>query len=228
MLDELLRHPGVQEVLELRSRFGFMAYHGGSLEEMTDVIASHAAEAAGASYYGLLQPADLQWHVPSIRFDPVHSERLATFIDHVEVVITVHGYGRDGYWATLLLGGSNRPLAEHLGAWLRKSLPAYDVVTVLQEIPPELRGLHPRNPVNLPAGGGVQLELPPRVRGTSPLWWDWEETGPVPHTRALIGALAGAALSWGERTGDRRPRFGRGRVRPVDGDGPEPGPAERT
>ena len=36
---ELLAMPGVEEQLELRSRFGFMAYHGGALEEMTDVIA---------------------------------------------------------------------------------------------------------------------------------------------------------------------------------------------
>ena len=40
---DLLATPGVEEVCELRSRFGFMAYHGGALEEMTDVIASAAA-----------------------------------------------------------------------------------------------------------------------------------------------------------------------------------------
>ena len=43
---ELLATPGVQEVCVLRSsRIGFMAYHGGSLEEQTDVIASLAARA---------------------------------------------------------------------------------------------------------------------------------------------------------------------------------------
>ena len=63
---ELLAQPGVAEVSTLRGRFGFMAYHGGSLEEATDVIASAAAEASGASYYGVHQPADLQWHIPSI------------------------------------------------------------------------------------------------------------------------------------------------------------------
>jgi phage replication-related protein YjqB (UPF0714/DUF867 family) len=39
VFDQLLAHDGVEEVLELRGRFGFMAYHGGGLEEMTDVIA---------------------------------------------------------------------------------------------------------------------------------------------------------------------------------------------
>ena len=40
----LLDTTGVREVCELRSRVGFMAYHGGNLEEMTDVIAHRAAE----------------------------------------------------------------------------------------------------------------------------------------------------------------------------------------
>ena len=48
--------PACVEECDLRSRFGFMAYHGGSLEEMTDVIAADAAERSGASYYGVLQP----------------------------------------------------------------------------------------------------------------------------------------------------------------------------
>ena len=179
-----------------------MAYHGGSLEEMTDVIAAAAAAQAGASYYGIHQPADLQWHLPSTMFDPAVSPALAGFIDHVEVVITVHGYGREGLWATLLLGGRNRALARHVGRHLRDALPVYDIATDLDRIPVELRGLHARNPVNLPRHGGVQLELPPRVRGSSPIWWDWEGPGPTPHTTALIDALAAAARSWDQ--GDSR------------------------
>jgi phage replication-related protein YjqB (UPF0714/DUF867 family) len=193
---ELLAQPGVEEVSALRGRFGFMAYHGGSLEEATDVIASAAAEAAGASYYGVHQPADLQWHIPSVVSGPAASPALAAFLDHVDQVITVHGYGRDGYWATLLVGGGHRPLAEHLAGHLRHRLPAYDVVTDLETIPLELRGLHPRNPVNLARGGGVQLELPPRVRGTSPLFWDWEGPGLNPHTQALVDALVDTVDSW--------------------------------
>lgn len=195
VLAELLAHPGVQEVCELRGRFGFMAYHGGSLEEMTDVIAAAAAERAGASYYGIVQPADLQWHIPSTKISPVDSPMLAEFLEHVDVVVTVHGFGRRGMFTSLLLGGQHRSLAEHLGGHLRTHLPAYDVVTDLERIPVELRGLHRRNPVNLPRGRGVQLELPPRVRGSSPLWWDWEH-GLTPHTRSLIDALASAATSF--------------------------------
>ena len=46
MLEDLLAQPGVEEVCELRSRFGVMALHGGNLERGTDVIAAAAAERA--------------------------------------------------------------------------------------------------------------------------------------------------------------------------------------
>lgn len=196
MFAQLLAHSGVEEVSELRGRFGFMAYHGGSLEVATDVIARAAAEQSGASYYGVHQPADLQWHIPSTRVRPEESDRLAEFLDHVEVVITVHGYGRQNFFTSLLLGGRNRDLASLLGSNIRSVLPAYRTITELDEIPTELRGQHANNPVNLPRLAGVQLELPPRVRGSSPLWWDWEGPGLVPHTARLIDALAATASSF--------------------------------
>jgi len=46
----------------------------------------------------------------------------------------------------------------------------------------------------------VQIELPPRVRGSSPLWWDWEGPGLTPHTESLIDGLAEAATSWNVET----------------------------
>ena len=196
MFAQLLAHPGVEEIYEERSRFGFMAYHGGSLEVATDLIASQAAARAGASYYAVLQPADLQWHIPSTRVRPEESPTLAAFLDHVDIVITIHGYGRQNFFTSLLLGGRNRDLADHLGGHLRRALPAYEILTDLEAIPSELRGQHADNPVNRPAAAGVQLELPPRVRGSSPLWWDWEGPGPVPHTEALIEALAETARTW--------------------------------
>jgi len=192
---ELLATPGVEEHCALRSRIGFMAYHGGALEEMTDVIAIAAADSAGASYYGVHQPAGMRTHIASTRVRPEESAALADFVEHVDVVVTIHGFGRWGLFTSLLLGGRNRPLARHVGEHLRERLPAYDVVTELDQIPPDLRGQHPRNPVNLPRHRGVQIELPPRVRGSSPIWWDWEH-GLTPHTEALIAGLADAAVSW--------------------------------
>lgn len=193
---ELLDSDGVREVCELRGKLGFMAYHGGALEALTDVIAERAAERSGASYYGVLQPHDLLWHVPSHQIDPAQSDTLAEFVQHVDVVITIHGYGRHGYWTTLLLGGQNRAFAEHVAAHLRPQLPDYQIDTDIDTMPIELRGLHARNPVNLPRQQGVQIELPPRVRGVSPIWKDWKGPGLVPHSEALIDALVSAATSW--------------------------------
>ena len=165
MLEDLLAQPGVEEVCELRSRFGLMAIHGGNLERGTDIIAAAAAERAGASLYAVRQPPGLRWHVPSVAFDPGASPALARFLDHVDVAVAVHGYGRPDMWTTLLVGGQNRPLAATLRSALEGALgDGFDVVDDVECIPLALRGQHPRNPVNLPRGGGVQLELPPRVR----------------------------------------------------------------
>ena len=79
---------------------------------------------------------------------------------------------------------------------MRTHLPAYNIVTEIEDIPKDLRGLHSRNPVNLPPGTGVQIELPPRVRGTTPLFWDWEGPELPPHTRSLISGLAEAVENW--------------------------------
>jgi len=171
-----------------------MAFHGGGLEEMTDVIASRAAELADASYYGVRHPADWNLHLPSISITPDQSAELAHFLDHVEVVVTIHGYGRRNLFTALLLGGQNRKLAAHIAEHLRAKLPVYDIINDLDQIPEELRGVHDRNPVNLPRSKGVQIELPPRVRGSGPLWWDWEGDL-VPHTVSLIEGLANAARS---------------------------------
>lgn len=150
----------------LRSRFGFLAFHGGGLEQMTDVIAERAADAADASVYLVRHPDRYPHHLSSVRFRPDESPRLAEFLDHVDVAVALHGYSRFGRSTQLLAGGRNRDLATHLARHL--DLPGYHVVTDLDAIPRELRGLHPDNPVNRVRAGGVQLELSARVRGISP------------------------------------------------------------
>jgi phage replication-related protein YjqB (UPF0714/DUF867 family) len=196
---DLLAEPGVEEVLELRSTFGFLAFHGGSLERATDVVAREAARRSGSSLYAVIQPSGLRRHLPSTDVRPDASPSLAAFLRHVRVAVAVHGYGRDGFWTRLLLGGSNRPLASDLARELTRVLPDYEVVDALEEIPKELRGIHPRNPVNLPAEGGVQLELPPRVRGNTPQWAGWEGPGLPPPTESLVAGLAATASSWARR-----------------------------
>ncbi|WP_407666304.1 poly-gamma-glutamate hydrolase family protein [Mycobacterium pinniadriaticum] len=193
-LSQLLTDPAVVEVSRLKSKFGFLAIHGGGLEQMTDVIAERAADAAGASLYLLRHPANYPHHLPSARYLAAESDRLAAFLDHVEVAVSVHGYGRIGRSTELLAGGGNRELARHLAANI--NLPGYRIVTDLGAIPSELRGLHPDNPVNRVRGGGAQLELPTRVRGISPRSQPPEADGLSQATSALVQGLAAAANSW--------------------------------
>jgi len=183
VLAELLAHEGVVESCDLRGSFGFMAIHGGSLERATAEVARAAAERCGASLYAVEQPEDFQWHIPSHRHDPADAPRLAAFLDHVDHVISVHGYGRDGWWTRLLLGGRDRDFADRTARVLRAHLDGFEVIDEIADIPRELRGLHPENPVNCPGTAGVQLELPPRVRGLGP-------NGRPEYVDQLVTALA--------------------------------------
>lgn len=180
----------------LGSRVGVMAYHGGDLEVGTDRIADAVAAATGASLYAVRQPDGMQHHLPSTRFRPAHSDRLAAFVEHVEVVLTLHGYGRWGMFRTVLLGGRNRDVAGLVASSLRSHLPGYEVIDDLADIPAGLRGLHRHNPVNLPRRQGVQIELPPRVRGNGPFWRAWDGGFPTPHTERLVDGLAHAITSF--------------------------------
>jgi phage replication-related protein YjqB (UPF0714/DUF867 family) len=94
----------------------------------------------------------------------------------------------------LLAGGRNRELAEHLKRHV--NVPGYEVVTDLDAIPRELRGLHPDNPVNRVRGGGTQLELTPRVRGVSPRSGLPGDDGLTPATSTLVQGLVATARSW--------------------------------
>jgi phage replication-related protein YjqB (UPF0714/DUF867 family) len=196
VIEQLLAQPGVSEELDLGSRFGVMAFHGGSLERMTDVIADEIAARSGASRYVVRQPETLRWHIPSKLFDPAGSERLRAFLDHVDVAVAIHGYGREGSFRRILLGGGNRDLARELATAGRAPLEHYDLVDDLDSIPVELRGLHPDNPVNRPRSGGVQIELPPRARGIGPFWADRDADGLTPHTEALVDVVSGVARRW--------------------------------
>lgn len=193
-LSELRTQPGIIEDCTLRSRFGFLAIHGGGLEQMTDVIAERAAEAADASVYVVRHPDHYPHHLPSALYRAEESDRLAKFLDHVDVVVSLHGYGRIGRSTQLLAGGQNRALAGHLAHHV--VVPGYQVITDLGAIPRELRGLHPDNPVNRVRGGGAQLELSPRVRGISPRSGLPGDDGLSPATSALVQGLVAAAHSW--------------------------------
>ena len=113
--------------------------------------------------------------------------------------MSIHGYGREGLWTSLLLGGGNRALADLLAEELSERLPGYEMVTDLDEIPAALRGTNAANPVNVPASGGVQLELPPaRPRPLAVQSSTWPRRL-LASDRALIDGLAAVAGTWLDR-----------------------------
>ncbi len=199
---DLLARPGVVETFERRSRLGFCAFHGGNLERFTDQIAREAADRSGSSFYGVMQPKGMRQHIPSTKVDPAESERLTAFLEHCDAVIAIHGYGLRGRWTDLLVGGQNRPLAHHVSWHVRRHLPQYKVIDDVEAIPKGLRGQHSKNPCNLPRQQGVQIELPPRVRGLTPMALHWPghepETDRFPHIGHLIEGLVDAATAWQE------------------------------
>ena len=194
MATRILETSDAYEELEIRSKVGLMAYHGGTLEKATDAIARETAELCGASYYGLIQTNDDPLHFPSKKLFDYGSENLNVFFQHVRVVITIHGYGREHLFHSVLLGGRNRALASHLASFLKMALPDYSFENDLEQIPKELRGLHPKNPVNIPALTGVQVELPPTLRWNREEW-GWSDNGGIgraKHVDDIIVALSNA------------------------------------
>jgi phage replication-related protein YjqB (UPF0714/DUF867 family) len=192
-LHELLTLPGVTEHCDLASpKIGVMAYHGGELEKVTDVVAHAVANKSGASLYMVTQDFEPLHHIASARVSPDHSQTFAEFVGHVDVAITIHGYGLKERSRAVLLGGQNRSMATDIAQALRPELPEYEFCDDIEDIPMRLRGLHPNNPVNLPTGKGVQIELPPVLR-----WhmqgWHWSDHGPdgrAPDTQTFIDVLA--------------------------------------
>jgi phage replication-related protein YjqB (UPF0714/DUF867 family) len=167
VFDRLLRCPDVREHMVLGSRVGFLALHGG-IEPGTEGMAVAAAATSGASAYVVIQPRSLAWHVPSHRVAPERVPRLAEFLAHVDLVISVHGYWRPEQPDAIFVGGANRQLAEGLATSLRAAIDEMPVVDDLAAIPRGMRGVDPRNPVNRTRRGGVQLELPHRARTDGP------------------------------------------------------------
>jgi phage replication-related protein YjqB (UPF0714/DUF867 family) len=219
-LRELLDHTGVEQRCVLRSSVGFLALHGGSQDRGTDVIAERAAERAGASYYGIVQPPSRRVHLPSKEHDPAEAPGLQRFLDHVAVAISVHGFGRDSFTFALdperglvlepygppmrgaqrgplrgiILGGRNEELLEHARTFFDDRFEGYHVADRRVRL-----GFHPRNPANPPRRHGIQVELPPGLRGIGPLGErplpDEDDPLLVEVTDALVELAAWAAAN---------------------------------
>ncbi|MEU9990680.1 poly-gamma-glutamate hydrolase family protein [Streptomyces sp. NPDC048045] len=153
--------------LTIRSDIGLLALHG-SKEGGTAELAQEVAARTGAGCLVFTQPAGDPVHIPSHRMAVPHCEALREFLASVTVVVSLHGHLRPEFPRTIFLGGGNRAAASILADGLAPLAPPFDTVTDLAAIPSGLRGLHPRNPVNLARAGGVQLELPLSARTQRP------------------------------------------------------------
>ena len=191
-LAELLTLPGIEEECILRSNVGFMALHGGSQDRGTDQIARRAAEQTGASYYAIVQPNGLRVHLTSRLHDPDHSTHMRAFLEHVDVAISVHGFGRDGF--ALWFDPDRGLVIEPYGPAMRgrQTGPLRGIIVggrngqLLERV---RLGFHPANPVNLPSGHGVQIELPPGLRGIG----EFGETL-VPRQDGIVGEVVAALV----------------------------------
>jgi phage replication-related protein YjqB (UPF0714/DUF867 family) len=217
-LAELLVMPGIREECILRSSVGFMALHGGSQDRGTEQIASRAAEQTGASYYAIVQPSGRRVHLTSRLHDPVHSANLRAFLEHVDVAISVHGFGRDGFalWLDpdrglivepygpairgkqtgplrgIIVGGLNAQLLDAARTLLHRRFDCYHVADERVRL-----GFHPDNPVNLPSAHGVQVELPPGLRGIG----DFGEAL-IPQQGGVVAEVVAALAELGTRASE--------------------------
>ena len=145
MFARLLRCSGVEERVAYGSPIGFLALHGG-LEPGTEGVAARCRGGVGASRYIVTQPRTLGWHVPSHRIVTEEVPGLAGFLDHVDIVISVHGYFRPEWPDAVYVGGGESAPGGLLAAQLRAAVPDLEVVDDLHAIPRRLRGVEPAEP----------------------------------------------------------------------------------
>ncbi|MFF8403968.1 poly-gamma-glutamate hydrolase family protein [Streptomyces sp. NPDC014846] len=163
---------------------GLLALHG-SNEGGTAELADLVARRCGATSLVFTQPGvPRPRHIPSPRMAADHCALLREFLDRVALTVSLHGHMRPHAPRTLFLGGGNREAAHLLAEELRVLAPGFRAVADLAAIPAALRGLHPRNPVNLTRLGGVQVELPLRARTTGAA-----DTPPRPVADALAAGV---------------------------------------
>jgi phage replication-related protein YjqB (UPF0714/DUF867 family) len=143
---------------------------------------------------------------------------LRAFLQHVEIAISVHGFGRDSFSLNvdpaggvviepygpalrgsqtrplrgIIVGGKNSELLEVARRLLHDRFAGYRVADERVQL-----GFHPDNPVNLPTAQGVQIELPPGLRGIG----DFGEQL-VPSEDGVVTEVIAALVELGERAGE--------------------------
>lgn len=172
---------------------GLLALHG-SNEGGTAELAGILARRCGATSLVFTQPGNPRpVHITSPRMAAEHCALLREFLTRVSLTVSLHGHMRAAH--TVFLGGRNRAAARVVAEALAARAPHFPAVTDLTAIPSGLRGVHPRNPVNLTRLGGVQVELPLLARTSG-------DTNRPPD--AVVEALAAGVEALGHGgSGDR-------------------------
>ncbi|MEU3841074.1 poly-gamma-glutamate hydrolase family protein [Streptomyces sp. NPDC028635] len=146
---------------------GLLALHA-SVEGGTGELADELAERCGAARLVFRQNAGEPVHITSARMAAAPCGLLRDFLARADVVVSLHGHLRPAAPRAIFLGGADRSAAHLMAGGLQALRPRFEPVTDLALIPAALRGVHPRNPVNMAGGPGVQVELPLLARTTVP------------------------------------------------------------
>ncbi|MFF4486173.1 poly-gamma-glutamate hydrolase family protein [Streptomyces sp. NPDC001544] len=190
---EHLRIEGVPLVATLvqGGDVGLLALHGAN-EGGTAELAGIVAGRCGATSLVFTQPGTRRpVHIPSPRMAVDHCALLGEFLSAVSLTVSLHGHMRPDAARTVYLGGGNREAALVLAQEFDSCAPDFKAVTDVAAIPPALRGLHPRNPVNRTRRGGVQVELPLSARTADPVKRRGvPDRPPQPVIDALVAGVA--------------------------------------
>lgn len=156
--------PYWKEYTILRGPVGLMAFHGGAIEMGTEEMANYIRSKTDCSLYvfsGRLSRDNYEkLHIPSSLLNPVHSEKLSSFMMTVHTAIAFHGHRIDDF---ILVGGLNVALREKIV----NALSDFKVKDVMGDMSPSyklVRGESLLNIVNKPQRRGVQVEVPYRLR----------------------------------------------------------------
>jgi phage replication-related protein YjqB (UPF0714/DUF867 family) len=185
------------EFVDLAGSVGLLALHGGRIEPGTEEIARFVAGRAGASLYvysGRRPAGNRALHRPSHRTVPSRRPLLQQFLAHVATLISLHGHGRRQ--SHVYVGGLNTNMARGFVELVRPVLPRYAWICEPERIPPGMRGIDPRNVVNLPPGRGMQLELPRGLRQSrrAPGKTDLEPSGDALVLSRLLVQFVGRVM----------------------------------
>jgi hypothetical protein len=94
----------------------------------------------------------------------------------------------------IIVGGLNAPMVDVACRLLCDRLPDYHAGSERVRL-----GFHPRNPVNLPSAHGVQIELPPSLRGIGDFGEDL-----VPRPDGIVTDVVGALVELADRAHQTR------------------------